>query len=157
MPSLPGTWRIRVTKYSAKLNETCVDFIGLFLQSDMKSSASCRVSAHLSILKKGGGRVERKLNSNLFNQDSSTHGFPRFLSWPKLTNTGAGLIDNDHITFEVQMKKVGNLAMQDPNNQPSKKLKLSDQSPLSDPSGTSTSLKPQPQKLRYFYTAFYGS
>ena len=142
VPSLPGTWRIRVDKHTAKLTESFVDFVGLYLQCDIESTASCRVSAHLSILKQGG-RVERKLRHNLFSQDSNTRGFHRFYTLHELLRTDAGFIDNDQITFEVQMKKVDDLAMQEPNNQPSKKLKLSDQS-LSDPS----SVKTQPLTIK---------
>ena len=111
--SLPGTWRIIVTKDKVKIwDGSYHDYVGLYLQSDINSSASCRVSAHLSILKKGGtgGRIKRILIPTLYSQNHNTHGFPRFIPWTDLIRTEAGFIDDNQITFDEFRKT----AMNDP-------------------------------------------
>ena len=145
--SLPGTWRIIVTKDKVKFSDASYhDYVGLYLRSDINSSASCRVSAHLSILKKGGGRIKRNLIPNLYSQNRNTHGFPRFIPWTDLIKTEAGFIDDDQITFEVNIKKVDDQASDE--NHPSKKLKLSNQLSVHNSSGASSSVWTQPLKLK---------
>ena len=147
--SLPGTWRIIVTKDKVKIwDGSYHDYVGLYLQSDINSSASCRVSAHLSILKKGGtgGRIKRILIPTLYSQNRNTHGFPRFIPWTDLIRTEAGFIDDDQITFEVYVKKVDDQASDE--NHPNKKLKLSNQLSVHNSSGALSSVWTQPLKLK---------
>ena len=98
VPGLPGTWRIRVDK--VELSET---YIGLYLESDIKTHESCLVSGELSISLKQGGAFSRKFSGQMFSNQANTHGFDEFLRWTLMDSIG--FIDNNQVLCEVKMQK----------------------------------------------------